>query len=167
MRLRVDLPQKLLHSYGCWKLKITDLYGAEKNVFRSENDWESIQDKCCMTHTHTKSISIVSSLFHSTRVCILCLIKKHWRAKKREGLMCLFHLCSNAPSDRRSTCAATAWDDDLLGCVSLHRLLASTTNLIILQRKSLNQAYGAIVKLIFIVQLIFSSTFPYLQCNVN
>lgn len=89
------------------------------------------------THTYTyKSISIVSMLFLSSRVCILCLIgKKSWRAKKREGLMCLFHLCSNAPSDRRSTCAAVAQDDDLLGRVSLHRLLESTTLLIILQRK--------------------------------
>lgn len=78
--------------------------------------------------------------------------------------MCLFHLCSNAPSDRRCTCAAVAQDDDLLGCVSLHRLLESTTNLIILQRKSLNQAYDVIVKLIFIVRLIFS---PNLQYNVN
>lgn len=138
----------------------------QKKLFRSENDWESIQNKCCMKYIYI-CLCFVSALFLSTKVYILCLIEKSWRAKKREGLMCLFHLCSNAPSDRRSTCAAVTLDDDLLGRFSLHRLLESTALLIILQRKSLNQAYGVIMKLIFTVQLIFSSAFPYLRYNIN
>lgn len=142
-----------------------------KNVFRSENDWESIQDKCCVTHAHTcKSIYAkytVSILVLSTRVCILCLTEKKLKSKEKRGIDVSFsslfkrterqteHLC----------CSGSGWWPTGT-CVSLHRL-ETTTLVIILQRKSLNQAYGAIVKLIFIVQLIFSSTFPHLQGNVN